>query len=732
MRQQLFLKTIALIACLVCSMNARALEAYASFDPETNTLTFRYDNARGTRSGITYDLNWNNDYPGWYTDGTCSLVEHVVFVSAFHNARPSTTHSWFEGMENLQSIRGLDYLNTQDVTNMSEMFSQCQCESLDLHSFNTSQVTTMNRMFYGCSSLTSLDVSSFNTEKVTDMESMFGDCNGLQSFDLSNFNTSNVTNMAGMFSGCSSIQFLDLSSFNTSNVTRMDDMFSGCSHLVDLYLKSFNTSNVTDMSMMFSECTEVATIFVGPEWSTASVVNSDRMFYDCIFIRGGMGTVFDYEHQDAAYAHIDLGTLDPGYLTDAYEAYMVYTPDNHTITFYHDDQKDNHDVVYELNPIGMEPPWNPSNGNDFAREVWNVVFDPSFAGARPTSTYKWFYNMIYLSSITGLNYLNTSEVRSMGYMFYRCWSLPSLDLSNFDTSKVTDMSFMFYYCSGMTSLDVSSFDTDNVTSMASMFYHCVSLPSLDVSSFRTPQVISMNSMFYQCSGIETLDLDGFTTENVRNLGWMFADCYSLKRLELTRFSNTYVQSLNDLFYNCGSLEHLDLSGFGTNNVTNMMNLFYGCGNLKTLDLSTFDTRNVSYMIGMFYACSNLATIYVGDNWSVDNVYNSAEMFLYCDSIRGCKGTTYDVNHIDCSYAHVDGGENNPGYFSDHSAPPIIIVPGDVNNDGRLSITDVTALIGYLLSGDASSVNINNADVNNDSRITIADVTALINILLSSE
>ena len=56
--------------------------------------------------------------------------------------------------------------------------------------------------------------------------------------------------------------------------------------------------------------------------------------------------------------------------------------------------------------------------------------------------------------------------------------------------------------------------------------------------------------------------------------------------------------------------------------------------------------------------------------------------------------------------------------------------GDVNDDSSVNIADVTALIDYLLNGDASIVNLQAADCNGDSSVNIADVTALIDYLLS--
>ncbi len=62
-------------------------------------------------------------------------------------------------------------------------------------------------------------------------------------------------------------------------------------------------------------------------------------------------------------------------------------------------------------------------------------------------------------------------------------------------------------------------------------------------------------------------------------------------------------------------------------------------------------------------------------------------------------------------------------------PAIQYLIGDVNNDGELSIGDVTALVNVILSHGGDSDTRKRADVNNDGEVTIADVTALINIIL---
>ena len=418
------------------------VEAYACYTSSNTTLTFYYDNLRSTRTGTTYDLNGDN-VPGWRSNNTCDNVTKVVFDPSFAAARPTSTRQWFAMMTNLTSITGISYLHTENVT-------------------------TMNSMFWSCSQLTSLD--------------------------LSNFNTANVTNMYGMFYQCSGLTSLDLSSFNTANVTTMNSMFWGCSQLTSIDVSNFNTANVTNMNRMFSSCTGLRTIYAGNGWSTNAVTTSSSMFYNCTNLVGGQGTTYNSSHIDAAYAHIDGGPSNPGYLSEWKEAYACYTPSNTTLTFYYDNQRSSRTgTTYDLNDADNVPVWHTDST---CRSVTKVVFNSSFANARPTSTRRWFGMMINLTSITGLNYLNTSEVTNMYDMFWYCTSLMSIDLSHFNTANVTNMGYMFCRCSSLTNLDISSFNTSNVTHMNYMFGSCTNLKTIYAgSAWSTNAVTSSSNMF---------------------------------------------------------------------------------------------------------------------------------------------------------------------------------------------------------------------------------------------
>ena len=214
-----------------------------------------------------------------------TTIKSVVFDKSFNTYALTSLKGFFSGCCNLETISGLDYLNTKNVTDMSYMFYDCiKLPSLNLSKFNTANVTDMSYMFGGCQKLPSLDLSKFNTANVTNMSNMFDDCNKLSSLTLSeSFNTVNVTNMAEMFKNCRELSSLDISKFNTAKVKYMSSMFYGCNKLSSLTLsESFNTAEVTNMSYMFLGCNQLSSLTFSESFNTAKVTNMSYMFYHCI------------------------------------------------------------------------------------------------------------------------------------------------------------------------------------------------------------------------------------------------------------------------------------------------------------------------------------------------------------------------------------------------------------------------------------------------------------------
>ena len=607
-RSTLWLMLFTLLL-LPTSMVAQTNQAYAEFDNSTETLTFKWSNSTSIPAGA-YALNEGISMPGWIDKKN---TKTVVFDASFANARPTSCHYWFCKFTNLTEIKGIEYLNTENVTNMNSMFDRCSAlTSLDLTNFNTAKVTDMNYMFYNCSALTTIFASN---------------------------------------------------NFVTDLVTKSTDMFSGCKNLIGAIKYDGSNTNNKDFA-------NYKTGYFTP--------------------KGGFH----------AYAEFDEGTG--------------------TLTFRRGASKPA--GAYDLYGGIYYPGWYGQR-----EKIKTVVFDASFANARPTSCYYWFSGCNNLTEIKGIEYLNTENVTNMSYMFVKCKALTSLNLTSFNTEKVTDMQGMFKECSNLTSLDLSNFNTEKVTDMRGMFwecsnltslnltrlntekvtamngmfYGCTKLESLDLSKFNTAKVTNMNQMFYGCSALTSLDVSNFNTAEVKSMTYMFNNCSTLTSLNLSNFNTANVTDMNSMFYNCNELTSLDLTSFNTAEVTNMSNMFGSCFALTSLDLSSFNTAKVTNMSNMFRLCkaltsldisnfntaevtdmSNmfkscyaLTTIYASNKFVTSKIEYGSDMFLDCTLLKGAI-PEYDKSKIDHTYANY-----KTGYFTKLVAK---------NGDERYGIAGETA------------------------------------------
>ena len=626
----MLLMLLLLPAGMAAQPGASSSKYIATYDSDTETLTFEKYEGESLPSNSA-----------WVEDGTPVLsmfnyqliwnIKHVVLDESFETFTPTKLIQFFAGLSGLETITGLEYLNTANVTDMSLLF--CRCEkltSLDVSKFNTAKVTTMSRMFDGCSNLKTIyasdkfitaavtesqdmfsgcnslsgdidwtsdkaadktyakidggyfrdkaydnrpwvkyadgtltfrcgykntlgeneyalnsgeekpawnkqgnnitrvvfdasfanarpttcyawfqsfynltqieGIENLNTENVTNMSNMFGSCYNLAELDVTHFNTANVTNMSNMFGSCYTLAELDVTHFNTANVMDMYRMFSYCSGLTSLDVTNFNTANVWDMGSMFYGCHDLKEIYVSDKFVTYAVGNSNAMFGYCSSLSGDIDWTLD-KPDDQTYAK-----TDGGYFRDkAYDNRPWVKYADGTLTFRCGYKKTLGENEYALNS-GEEPPaWNTHSYN-----INLVVFETSFANARPTTCFEWFKNFYNLKQIEGIENLNTENVTSMAKMFSTCDGLTSLDVTHFNTANVTSMSSMFALCKGLTSLDVTNFNTANVTNMDYMFSSCQALTTIYVSEeFVITNITDKNNyMFYGCTKLKgAIDFD---------------------------------------------------------------------------------------------------------------------------------------------------------------------------------------------------------------------------------
>ena len=644
----MLLMLLFLPARMVAQTAASSSKYIATYDSDTETLTF--EKYEGESLPSDSESEWVEDGKSvleMFGSSNLRDIKHIVINESFKTFTPTTLSCFFAALSELETITGLEYLNTANVTDMSFLFDHCQkLTSLDLSNFNTAKVTNMNKMFSNCSNLKTIyasdkfttaavtesknmfsycgslsgdidwtsdkatdktyaktgggyfrdkaydnrpyvkyadgtltfrcgykkilgeneyelnsdeelpawnthknkitrvvfeasfanarpttcyawfknftflnqieGIENLNTENVTSMAYMFSSCNKLAELDVTHFNTANVKDMTSMFYACRGLTSLDVTNFNTANVTSMRDMFCKCDKLTSLDVTNFNTAKVTDMSNMFYGCNKLKEIYVSDKFVTDAVTNSYQMFAYCESLSG------DIDWSDKAVDKTYAKT-DGGYFRDkAYDNRPFVKFADGTLTFRWGYKKTLGENEYELNSGKNQPKWNTHKS-----KISKVVFEASFANARPTTCYAWFEYFDNLKQIEGIENLNTENVKDMKDMFYSCSGLLSLDVTHFNTENVKDMSNMFYGCSGLISLDVTHFNTENVTSMRNMFYSCSSLTSLDVTNFNTANVTDMSNMFSNCRNLTTIYVSDKFVINNKNYS-LFFGCEKLK------------------------------------------------------------------------------------------------------------------------------------------------------------------------------------------------------------
>ena len=410
----MLLMLLLLPAGMVAQKAASSSKYIATYESSTQTLTFKENVGETLPSNSVWvkDNMTVADIKRNFGNGT---IVHIVFDKSFSTYTPTSLSKFFRSLRKLETITGLEYLNTDKVTNMSYMFSGCSSlTSLDVTHFNTENVKYMNSMFYSCSSLTSLDVTHFNTAKVGNMNGMFSSCSKLTSLDVTHFNTANVTNMNNMFYNCSALTSLDVTKFDTRNVTNMESMFESCFKLTSLDVTKFNTANVKYMNCMFYSCSSLTSLDV-THFNTANVTNMVRMFSGC-----------------SKLTSLDVTKFNTEKVTDM--SYMFTS-------------------CLKLTSLDV------TNFNTM--NVKNMI--------------SMFYDCSALTSLD-VTQFNTAKVTNMSRMFSGCSALTSLDVTNFNTENVTNMSFMFSGCSTLTTIYVNDkFVIDKVTNGSSMFDNCTNL-----------------------------------------------------------------------------------------------------------------------------------------------------------------------------------------------------------------------------------------------------------------
>lgn len=421
----------------------------------------------------------------------------------------------------------------------------------------------------------------------------------------------------------------ELESFTIpDNITTIGEgAFYGCSNLAAVTVESTTPINISGMSYPPFDGTKKYKLYVP------------------------VGTKADYQAADGwnEFKYIwEIGD------TEVYPAqgYAYFDASTGTLTFVYDDQYISRTgvSVFFLDEPNGEPQWyyDGTNGS-----VTDVVIDPSFASAQPTSTHSWFREMP-LNSLIGLENLNTSQVTTMDAMFYGNGSITSLDLSNFDVTNVTDMNYMFYNCTGLTSLTlpIGMGKLIDYSSPCEGVGQWGSTPCLLVvpTGFNFNGVDISNSPFCWASGYFTISWDAYAELDASGKLTFYFDDQRANRTGTTydidgsytssgatsvafdkSFANYAPTSTAQWFMGMNTLTSITgLDNITTWNISDMTEMFSGCSGFETLDMSHFDVSSTGGNTSlMFDGCSGLKELSVSESMA----------YLASDACNGVGTTT---------------------------------------------------------------------------------------------
>ena len=629
-------------------------EAYAVF--ADGTLTLKYDDQRPTNA-YSIRSSYNN---GWSSIKT--RITKVVFADSFKDYPVTSCYDWFSGCNNLTEIVGMeDNLNTANVSDISYMFYDCyNLTSLDLSGFDTKNVTSMSCMFYDCSKLKTIYVGdNWTTDNVTDSYYMFVSCDKLYGSNGSTPYDYELTDKtyAKIDGGETSPGYLTKSGEepfvsdayaildngtltfyygknkpdNALEIVEIGESYTDWKSDVTkvVFNESFKSFKPKNCKYWFDECANLTEIIgMKDNLNTQNVTNMSYMFYNC-----------------SKLTSLDLSGFDTQNVT------------NMSFIF---------SGCSKLKTIYVGDDWTTDNVTDSYS-----MFDRCYKlyGGKGTTIYDCQLDFLWDRQSTDKTYaiIDGGET-SPGYLTksgeepFVCDAYAVLD----------NGTLTFYYGKNKpdNALDIGEvgiggYYADWKSNVTKVVFN---------ESFKNYKPKNSHNWFNSCNNLTEIEgmKENLNTSDVKNMSGMFYDCKKLTNLDLSGFDTKNVTRMDSIFGNCSSLTNIDLNTFDIKNVTNMSKMFYGCSSLTSLDLSEFDTKNVTSMNEMFGYCRKLKTIYVGDNWTTDNVTGSYRMFDRCYQLYGSKGTNiYDFELTDKTYAKIDGGETAPGYLTKSGEEPFV-------------------------------------------------------------
>ena len=444
------------------------------------------------------------------------------------------------------------------------------------------------RLFSKLSNLVSIKgLNNLQTSQITNFSYMFADCPKLTTLDLSTFETAKATSYSSMFSGDSALTSVDLSSFTVTDDALTFSMFDSCSNLTKLNLgKDFKFTNYKDTknNSLQQPGTWVnmgegdGSLAKGTnQWSSADFMTKyqgDRDHDTYVRYTGGIVTVHRQDEEGKQLVDQDgkeipdeklFGNISDPVTVDTSKEFAGYKfkenknsnvkafisdPQNITLVYSKSKTDNTSDNTWEGVPYTF-------NNGVLSLGVKGINYTIDNSGNKEKSYALDTRDISISQNIKGVNVNEIKEIDlnapiaiigSANGVFKNLKNLATIKgLSNLDTSQVTDFSQMFSGDTALISVDLSSFKvTDNALTF-SMFDSCSNLTKLNLGTgfkFTTPDNQPNNSLKQPGTWVNMGEGNGSLTKGTNQ--WSSADL-------MTKYQGSTDHDTYKLFTNLGGI-----------------------------------------------------------------------------------------------------------------------------------------------------------------------------------
>lgn len=589
-------------------------EAFMNCEAMNGTMDLSQWNMTGLNGKFTLDNNGEYNNQSWYNVesdignmfNNCKSLDGLI-LKGWNLSNAKQLNNFMSGCNSLKvlDLSGLRVKQVEGGTGALFGAGKSNLEKVLYNGAHIDAAVNLNGMLKDAKKLVIADMTEFEAPNATGAKEMFCNCERLnEDLRIKDMHLNSATSAEGMFSGCKVLESIDMSACVLGSLTSTKNMFKSCPVLAKVILKGTDFSLVEDMSYMFNGCSRLETIDMSG-CNFNSLKDMNNAFNGC-----------------SALKSVDLSVIKTPEVTNM--SYMF----NNCI------------ALTELDVSGFNTS-NVTNMENMFNNCKNIK-ELRLAGWNVEKVTK---NGNMLTNMNSLEYLDISEWKLSGTVLSNSFlngsksKLKTVIMNKVDLGATTNLDSVFKDSTKLENIEINECKMQSVTKISSMFYNCKMLKSIDMSSCDFNSLTDINNAFNRCEVLKSVDLSGIKTANVTDMTSMFKYCYALADVKF--------------------------EGWDTSSVTSMEQMFNGCKALESIDISEFSVAGITKCGLMFSDCSALVTIYAGLDTDFTNVAsdNSKDMFNNCKKLIGGAGTIYNSNHKKNEYAHIDGGINNPGYFT---------------------------------------------------------------------